>query len=119
MSTTFLIQFIGILFGLTMLYMIFLKLKRKEISGNESFIWFAGWIAFIAMSISPKLLDPIIKTLNFSRRIDFFVVLGFFVLLGLSFYNYSQVKKMEQKLEKVVRKEALEKHEEEKQEQKK
>ncbi|MBU1622066.1 MAG: DUF2304 domain-containing protein, partial [Nanoarchaeota archaeon] len=98
MSTTFWIQFIGILFGLTMLYMTFLKLKRKEISGNESAFWFLGWTSFITLSISPKILDPIIKTLNFSRRIDFFVVLGFFVLLGLGFYNYSQVKKMEQKL---------------------
>ena len=38
---------------------------------------------------------------------DFFVVLGFFVLLTLAFYNYSALRKVERKLEIFVRKEAI------------
>jgi hypothetical protein len=107
MSTTFWIQFIGIIFGLAMLYFTFVKFKRKELSRPELIIWSAGWVALAVVAIIPYSLDPIIAPLNFYRRLDFFVVIGFFVLLGLSFYNYGTTKKMEKKLETFVRQEAL------------
>ncbi len=113
LSTTFWIQFLGILFGLAMLYMTFLKMKRKEISGSESLFWFLGWIVLIIIAIIPKALDPVLGPLHFYRRMDFFVVFGFFVLLGLGFYNYSQTRRMERKLETFVRRAALKKAEEE------
>ena len=107
MSTTFWIQFLGIIFGLTMLYFTFVKFKRRELNSLELGLWLSGWVLLILIAIFPGLLDPIIGSLHFYRRLDFFVVLGFFVLLGMGFYNYSAVKKMEKKLEMFVRKEAL------------
>jgi hypothetical protein len=106
-STTFWIQFIGVIFGVLMLYFTFVKYKKREISEVELFFWMSGWVVLIFVAIIPSVLDVIIAPLNFYRRLDFFVVFGFFVLLGLSFYNYSVVKKMERKLEKFVRREAL------------
>ena len=111
MSTTFWIQFLGVIFGAAMLYFTFVKYKRKELNRPELIIWFTGWIVLILMAIFPFVLDPIIAPLNFYRRLDFFVVLGFFVLLALGFYNYSVVKKMERKLELFVRNEALKQQE--------
>lgn len=108
MSTTLWIQFLGILFGTAMMYFTFVKYKRRELSKNEALYWFAGWITLLFIAIRPSSLDFFIGRLHFYRRLDFFVVLGFFVLLGLGFFNYSTVKKMERKLEKYVRKEALE-----------
>ena len=108
MSTTFWIQFLGVIFGLAMMYFTFVKFKRKELSKFETGIWFSGWILLILIAIVPYALDPIIAPLNFYRRLDFFVVLGFFGLLLIGFYNYSAVKKMEKKLEQYVRTEALE-----------
>ncbi len=71
-------------------------------------VWFVGWILLIALATKPSALDFFIGRLKFHRRLDFFVVLGFFALLGLGFFNYSIVKKMEIKLEKYVRKDAIE-----------
>lgn len=107
MSTTFWIQFLGIIFGSAMIYFTFVKFKRKELSTFEMWFWLMGWIVLILVAIFPGVLDFIIAPLNFYRRLDFFVVFGFFVLLGLGFYNYSVVKKMEKKLEFFVRKEGL------------
>ena len=39
-STTFWIQFLGIIFGLIMMYFTFVKFKRKEISSSETFFCF-------------------------------------------------------------------------------
>ena len=105
-STTFWIQFLGIVFGVAMLYFTFVKYKRKEIQNLERWGWTACWILMIIVAIIPGFLDPIIGRLNFYRRLDFFVVIGFFVLLAIGFYNYSTVKKMERKLEIFVRKQA-------------
>ncbi|MBI2573081.1 DUF2304 domain-containing protein [Candidatus Woesearchaeota archaeon] len=107
MSTTFWIQLLGIIFGVAMMYFTFVKYKRKEISSIECSIWMVGWIVLIALAIVPSILDAIIKPLNFYRRLDFFVVVGFFTILGLGFYNYSLVKKMERKMEQLVRETAV------------
>lgn len=108
LSTTFWIQLLGIIFGVGMMYFTFVRWKRQEISKKEIIIWFAGWVTLVIVAIKPSSLDFISGPLNFYRRLDFFVVLGFFVLLGLGFFNYSTVKKLERKLEKYVRKEAIE-----------
>ena len=111
MSTTLWIQLIGGLFGFFMIYFTFLKFKRKELSGGEFLLWFLGWILFIFIAIVPTILDPIINSLNFYRRLDFFVVIGFFMILGLSFHNYVVVKKNQRKMEILVRKMAFREHE--------
>ncbi len=99
-----------------MLYFTFIKFKRKEINSTERVVWSIGWILLIIVGISPSSLDFVMDPLNFYRRLDFFVVFGFFILLGLGFYNYSIVKKMERKLSLLVRKEAIKKQEENKKE---
>ena len=101
-STTFWIQFLGVIFGALMLYFSFVKYKRKELRYLELILWSISWSILIFIAIVPSLIDFIIEPLNFYRRLDFFVV------LGLSFYNYSAAKKIERKLEKFVRAEALE-----------
>lgn len=111
MSTTFWIQLLGIIFGLGMLYFTYVKFKRQELTNLELFGWCASWILLIIVAIVPSFLDPIIGPLHFYRRLDFFVVVGFFLLFGLGFYNYSALKKMERKLEIIVRKESLKEQE--------
>ena len=119
LSTTFWIQLLGIIFGAGMMYFTFVKYKRKELNKTECMVWFVGWILLIALATKPSALDFFIGRLKFHRRLDFFVVLGFFALLGLGFFNYSIVKKMERKFEKYVRKDALEEVIEKKNEQNK
>lgn len=111
LSTTFWIQFLGVIFGMVMMYFTFVKYKRKELDSLELIFWFTGWIIIIFVGIIPSVLDFIIAPLHFYRRLDFFVVVGFFVILGMAFYNYSAVKKMERKLEFFVRRQALQEQE--------
>ncbi len=106
-STTFWIQFTGVIFGSLMMYFTFVKYKRKEINNFEFVTWNIGWAILIFLAIIPSILDMFIAPLNFYRRLDFFVVFGFFTLLGLGFYNYTVIKKLQRKLELFVRREAL------------
>ena len=115
MSTTFWIQFLGTLFGISMLYVTFIKFKRQELSKFEAIGWFLGWIAFIAIAIVPFMLDPIVSSLKFYRRLDFFVVVGFFALLGLGFYTYNIARNNQRKFEKIVRRMAIKKNNQENQ----
>lgn len=107
MSTTFAIQFMGIIFGLAMFYFTFVKFKRKELKETEFVFWSICWILLTIIAVVPSVLDFIIAPLHFYRRLDFFVVIGFFILLGIGFYNYSIIKKMERKFEFLVREEAF------------
>ncbi|MEK6950182.1 MAG: DUF2304 domain-containing protein [Nanoarchaeota archaeon] len=107
LNTTFWIQFLGVLFGAAMIYFTFVKYKRKELNRPEFLFWLSCWILLMVIAIIPYALDPIIAPLHFYRRLDFFVVLGFFVLLMFGFHNYASLKKMEKKLELFVRQEAL------------
>lgn len=107
LNTTFWIQFLGVIFGVAMMYFTFVKYKRKELTKLELLVWFSGWVLLAVIAFFPSALDTIIDPLHFYRRLDFFVVLGFFVLLALGFYNYSSTKKMERKVEQFVRGETL------------
>ena len=107
MSTTFWIQSLGCFFGLSMMYFTFVKYKRRELNKFELMVWSTCWILLIIVALVPFALDAIIQPLNFYRRLDFFVVFGFFVLLGLGFFNYSTVRKLERKIEAFVREEAM------------
>lgn len=100
-NTTFWIQFIGMLFGLMMIYFTFSKYKRKEINRIELIVWFGCWLILIIIALIPSTLDSFIGKLHFYRRMDFFVVFGFFIILGLEFYNYCTIKKIELDIKKL------------------
>lgn len=104
------IQIFGVLFGLFMLYLTFLHSKRKEFTIKESSFWIILWVAFILIVLLPNSLDFLIKeVLNISRRLDFFIIIGFMLLTGIIFYTYTIVRKNQKRLEAVVRKIAIEK----------
>lgn len=103
------VQIAGVLFGFFMLYITFLYGKRKEFGSKERIFWVVAWIAFMLLVIFPNALDIIAReVLNISRTLDFLIILGFMFLIGISFHNYILIRKNENKLEKIVRKLALE-----------
>jgi len=102
------IQILGVLFGLFMIYYTFLQHKRKEFTIREYSFWIILWILFVTFSLFPSLVDPIVKSLNLARTMDFFIILGFMFLIGTIFYTYTLVRKNQKKLEEMVRKLALE-----------
>ena len=104
------IQVLGVLFGLFMLYVTFLHQKRNEFSIKEGVFWIVSWVFFIYVVVWPRSLDFIVKDiLRVSRTFDFFIVLGFMFLIGITFYNYLVIRKTNKKIETLVRKIALDK----------
>lgn len=103
------IQIIGILFGIFMMYYTFLHYKRREFSIREYSFWLILWAVFIVVTLFPAILDPILKTLSIARTLDFFIIIGFLFLIGVTFYTYTIVRKNQKKLEEIVRSMAMKK----------
>ena len=104
------IQIVGVLFGLFMLYLTFLHQKRKEFTSTEGLFWSVLWLGFIFISVLPKSLDIIVKdVLQIGRTLDFFIITGILFVVGVVFHSYSQIRKQQAKVERLVRELAFEK----------
>ena len=103
------IQILGILFGIFMIYYVFLHHKRKELTIREYLFWVSLWVLFIILTLFPLLLKPLVKPIGFARTMDFFIVAGFMFLIGSLFYIYLLVRGNQKRLEEIVRKIAFEK----------
>ena len=103
------IQILGILFGFFMMYYTFLQHKRKEFTIKEYSFWFIFWGTFVIITLFPKILDPVLDTLNISRTLDLFIIVGFLFLIFVVFYTYTIVRKNQQNLEQIVRNIAIKK----------
>ena len=101
------IQIVGIIFGLSIMYLTFLYYKRKEFTGNERLFWTFFAIAFIIVSLFPSILDPLVETFKFGRRLDLLIILGFMFLIGVVFNSYVTARKTQEKVERIVRALAL------------
>lgn len=101
------VQIIAILFAIFMIYVAFLHFKRKDINGGEIFFWVSLWSGFIVITLFPRILQSITQLLFFARVMDLLMVLAFMILAFLGFQNHVSNRRMEKKIEELVRKEAL------------
>ena len=99
----------AVLFALFMTYWVRNNQKRSNLSNVEASLWYSVWSFFIVLALFPNLLLGIVAVLHFARVFDLLVVLAFMILVMLNFYIYLKNKKLEKKLETLVRKIALEK----------
>ena len=97
------------LFAIFMLYWVRNNQKRGFLNTLEASFWYSVWSLFIVISLFPQLLLGIVQILHFSRVFDLLTVLAFIILTILLFSVYLKNKKLEQKIEEIVRKIALEK----------
>lgn len=103
------IQILGLLFGFFMIYYSFVNFKRKEFKRGEFAIWTIMWVLFMIVTLFPNVLNPLIESLNVSRRLDFLIIVGFIFLIGLGFYSYISTKNNQKKIENIVREIAIKK----------
>ncbi|RJO59743.1 DUF2304 domain-containing protein [Candidatus Parcubacteria bacterium] len=101
------IQLIGILFTIFILYLTYLQFKKGTLSGVMFSFWAVLWIGLLLVSIFPSVVNGFLAGLGINRALDLFVIVAIFLILGISFYNYTQVRKLHLKIEKLVRHEAL------------
>lgn len=105
------LQIIALLFAFSMIYFAVLNYKRKEISKMEIISWLIVWMGTIIVVIFPELLRTFAKTFLFSRVFDMMVVGAFLLVISISSVAYLRTRKLEKKLEDMVRRDALKKSE--------
>lgn len=101
------IQIVSVLFAVFMLYVAFLHWKRKELTTSEYSFWLLLWCGFIGVALFPNLLQKLTQILFIARIMDLLMVIAFMILAYIGFSNYISNKKMEKKIEDLVRKDAL------------
>ncbi len=102
-----LIQVFGALFGLFLMYLAFINLKKREFSLNEWAFWTLVAASFAIISLFPEVLNPFVRTLNISRKMDFLIIIGFMLIIGVVFYTYRATMRTQKKIEEVVRRIAI------------
>ena len=101
------IQIIGVFFGLIWGYFTFLAFKRKELTWREFAGWEALWLTFIYVTLFPGEFSLFSGNLGAIRPMDLLSVLGFIVVLSISFYTYVNLDRLRKQLEKTIRDLAL------------
>lgn len=103
------VQIFVALFGLFIMYLSFVLMKRNEFTSNEWGFWTIFGLVMIFLSVFPRTIDPLVQTLNMSRKMDLLIVFGFIFLIGAAFYNYIVTRQTQRSLEELVRKIAMKK----------
>ncbi len=101
------IQLVGIIFALTAIYVSYLHYKRKTFSRREYFFWLAVWIAFMGVTMFPKIVRPLVGYLHLQRPMDLIMILAFILIFALTFQNYTRNRRQENRIEELVRDLAL------------
>lgn len=102
-----LFQILAGLFGLWMMYEVFIYSKKKVISKAEVGLWISLWFLFVVIALFPNLLLGLSHTLKFARVFDLLIVLAFIVLTILIFLSYFAQRENSARLEKLVRELAI------------
>lgn len=106
-----LLQIVCILFALLMLYIIRIHRLKQNIPAAEFRMWIIVWVAFIFLTFFPQTTAGLAETLHISRVFDLFVILAFMVLTYITFMNRVHYERLERKLEKIIRKNAMDQKE--------
>jgi len=101
------LQFIAVLFALIMVYLAYVNYKRGEISRVEVAIWVLAWAVAVSMVLFPNTFRGIAQAFFISRLLDLMILGGFVLVIIMVAMAYIRTRKIEKKLEDLIRKEAL------------
>jgi hypothetical protein len=103
------LQIIAIIFALILIYFALLHYKRNELSRDEIVFWVTIWIAVILIIIFPEFLRQLALNFFITRLFDLLVVGAFILLISMVSTLYVKTKRLENKLERIIRKDTLSK----------
>ena len=103
----FLIQLGVITLALSMIYFALLHYRRKEINSLEIGSWFVIWVLAIVVIVFPDLLRSFSQTFLFARLFDLVVTGVLLLVVVMVAKSYITTRKLEKKMEELVRKESL------------
>ena len=102
------LQITSLVFAVFMIYIALINYKKKQINKIEFYIWLLIWLFTIFVIFNPERLQNFAQ-LYFARTFDMMVAGAFIVVLYMVTFSYLSVRRMEKKMEDLVRKEALNK----------
>lgn len=100
------LQIIALIFALIMIYFAYLHFRRGEINGLEIAFWLIAWIIAIFIAIFPETFRVFSATIAISRAFDLAMIGGFILVIPIVYTAYIRTKRLERKLEELIRKEA-------------
>lgn len=101
------IQFVGILVALAAIHLTYLYYKRMNFNKKELYFWLAIWIAFLTVTLFPRIMQPLVGHLGLQRPMDLIMIVAFIIVFALTFHNYVANRKIMDEVEKLVRDLAL------------
>jgi len=101
------LQFLAVVFALVMIYFAYVNFKRREINKIEIAVWSLAWTGAIVMVLFPDTLRGIAETFFISRLLDLLIMGGFVLVVVMVSLAYIRTRRIEKKLEDLVRKEAI------------
>ena len=108
------LQIVAIMFSLMMIYFSVLHYKKRQIDKVELVSWVFIWSATIFVVIFPDILRGFALRFFITRLFDLMVVAGFILVISMVTKSYVTTKKLEKKLEDLIRKEAIKSSEKDK-----
>jgi hypothetical protein len=101
------LQVMSVIFGLFMMYVARIHWVKQHIGVHEFSLWLSIWFVFIFIAIFPQTVGDIAQTLHVGSVFNLLVILALMLLVYLTFNNRIAYQKLEKKLEKVIRKNAI------------
>jgi hypothetical protein len=101
------LQVVGIIYILLMLYLTFLFYKRNNYNFQSFLFWIVIWVFGALLLAFPESTSLLTQTLQVARTIDFYLIVGLMFFSVICFLNYATVKRNEQRMEELVRQVAL------------
>ncbi len=101
------LQFIALAFALVMIYFAYVNFRKGEINKVEFAVWFTAWALSMIIVIFPDTIRKITQTFLIARLLDLLVAGGFLLVIVMVSIAYLRTRRIEKKIEELVRKEAL------------
>ncbi len=101
------LQISALAFSFAMIYFAVIHYKKGTLNKAEIVTWVIVWLFALSAVVFPDLLKVFARTFHFARLFDMMVFGGFFLVIILAAKSYITTKRLEKKLEELVRKESL------------
>lgn len=101
------LQIIALVFTLIMVYFAYVHYRKGDINGIEMLFWLIAWVGAALIIIFPEVFTAFARTIAITRSFDLAVIGGFILIIPLVYMSYVRTRKLEKKLEELVRNEAL------------
>lgn len=96
------IQVIGVIFGLIMIYLSYIYLKKKQFDGIDFLFWMTIWICFIIAIVFPDSLNLFVEGFGVVRAMDLLMIIAFIGSFSLLFFVYRKTKENSKRLARLI-----------------